>query len=150
MQSNELRLGNLVTIDNEKYWAKLKNMPLKVIAITQMPQLDGSTNGVSLEHINQIPNTFYETYSQFIHFIKPIQINEAWLKSFGFQETYNSQFRLKFDHSVNFIGFDFSKNEDKSMEGFRYYGHYMKIKYVHELQNLVYALTGEELSLSGI
>lgn len=80
--------------------------------------------------------------------IRPIQITKEWLIRLGFIETYSSQFRLKFDHPCNFIGFDFSKTEDKSMEGFRYYGQYINIKYVHQLQNLYFALTGEELTLT--
>ncbi|MBA3987208.1 MAG: hypothetical protein H0X63_11700 [Flavobacteriales bacterium] len=78
-----------------------------------------------------------------------IPLTEFWLKRFGFEETYNSQFRLKLDHKeFTEFGYDFSKVEDKSMEGFRYYGRYIKIKYVHQLQNLFYCLSGQELSLS--
>ena len=78
--------------------------------------------------------------------IEGIPLTEEWLVKLGFEETYNSQFRLKFDHKEFYeFGYDFSKVEDKSMEGFRYYGRYIKIKYVHQLQNLYFALTGEEL-----
>jgi len=79
---------------------------------------------------------------------EPIPLTEDFLLKFGFEEIYNSQFRLKFDHIKHQeIGFDFSKVEDKSMQGFRFYGHYIKIHHVHQLQNLYFALTGEELTL---
>ena len=77
--------------------------------------------------------------------IDPIPLTEEWLVKLGFEKTYESAFRLKYDLPCNFIGFDFSKTEDKSMDGLRFYGRYFKIKYVHQLQNLYFALTGEEL-----
>jgi hypothetical protein len=133
MEANELRLGNLVTIDNEKNWAKLKNIPLKITAINQLQDLEGSKNGVSLEHLVQLPNTYYETYSQYLHFIKPIELNEAWLKSFGFKP----------------FSKDFQKNAviiHTRKRGFVVNTKIPVLKYVHQLQNLYYALRGEELS----
>jgi hypothetical protein len=79
---------------------------------------------------------------------KAIPITEEWLLNLGFEEIYNSEFRLKFDHITHReIGFYFSKVEDKLMQGFRFYGHYIKVEHVHQLQNLYFALTGEELTL---
>lgn len=80
---------------------------------------------------------------------EPIPITEQWLINFGFEITYSSKFRLKFDHnSKHEFGFDFSHTPNKSMEGFRFYGKYIKIKYVHQLQNLYFSLTNEELKLN--
>lgn len=78
--------------------------------------------------------------------LEPIPLTEEWLLKFGFEITYSSNFRIKFDHSCNYVGYDYSHNSDKSMEGFRFYGHYIKCEYVHQLQNLFHALTGEELT----
>lgn len=151
MKSNELRLGNLVTIDNENHRAKLKNMPLKVTAINQLQDLEGSKNGLRLELLVLLPNTYYETYSQYLHFIKPIQINEAWLKSFGFEKPCNgsSKFSYEREESTFCIEyFEYTKAYHfTGGEGVRFGN---GCKYVHQLQNLYYALMGEELSLSGI
>ena len=84
-----------------------------------------------------------------IDYIEPIKLTEEQLLMLGFEISYSSNFRLKFDHSkINEIGFDFSHTPDKSMEGFRYYGHYIKIEHVHQLQNIYNSLTGCELALA--
>lgn len=81
----------------------------------------------------------------------PIPLTEEWLADFNFENTYRSEFRLKFDHITHQeIGFDFSCVGYKSMEGFRFYGHYIKIQCVHQLQNLFYCLTGVMLSGSNL
>lgn len=82
---------------------------------------------------------------------EPIPLTEEWLLRFSFEIIYISQFRTKLSHKKNhFIGFDFSYVTDKSMEGFTFYGKYIKINYVHQLQNLYFALTGEELTIKTI
>lgn len=122
MKSNEFRLGNLV------------NFLERVIVVSQ-PDIE---NMVRMEFAEGVISELYQ----------PILLNEEWLLRFGFERTYNSQFRLKYDLPCDFIGFDISKTEEKSMEGFRYFGHYIKIKYVHQLQNLYFALTGQELIIN--
>ena len=122
MKSNEFRLGNLV------------NFVERVIVVSQ-PDIE---NMVRMEFAEGVISELYQ----------PILLTEEWLLRFGFERTYNSQFRLKYDLPCDFIGFDISKTEEKSMEGFRYFGHYIKIKYVHQLQNLYFALTGQELIIN--
>lgn len=82
-------------------------------------------------------------------YVEPIPLTEDWLLKFGFEITYSSNFRLKFDHPVHtYIGFDLSHTPDKCMEGLRYYGHYIKVNHVHHLQNLCLDLTGQELDFT--
>ena len=138
MEAKNLRIGNFV-----------KDRGNKVIRIDFMEYQEsgystkfGQRMFLCKEEVH--PMTEYTDYSI------PIEITGEWLLKLGFEETYNSQFRLKYDHSLNYIGFDLSKTDDKSMEGFRYYGHYIKIKYIHELQNLFFALTGMELSIENV
>ncbi|MDV3583431.1 hypothetical protein CMU85_18180 [Elizabethkingia anophelis] len=66
---------------------------------------------------------------------KPIELTEEWLLKFGF-EKHGS----KWCHSV------LSTN---IIKGNGFYMNYVnkEIKYVHELQNLFYALTNEELTI---
>lgn len=76
-----------------------------------------------------------------------IPLTEQLLMDLGFESTYDSHFRAKFDHIEHSeIGFDYSKGKPMGMEGFRYYGRYIKIEFVHQLQNLYYSLTGQELT----
>jgi hypothetical protein len=80
---------------------------------------------------------------------EPIPLTEQWLLDFGFEISYSSNFRLRFDYNKNTkFGFDYSHTADKSIEGFRYIGTYIKCDYVHQLQNLYFALTNEELTLN--
>ena len=79
--------------------------------------------------------------SQFLElFIKPIPLTEQWLKDFGFRENNKKFFR---DHPY-FIGY-----KDWRPEGFWMLRDpevpIRLIKYVHQLQNLYFALTEKEL-----
>lgn len=117
MKAEYLRIGNFFQ------WNKLASMRCGVDVITR------------------------ENHYKYEEFKEPTLLTEEWLLKFGFEENYQSAFRHKFDHPCNYIGYDFSKTPDKDMEGFRYYGKYVKCEYVHQLQNLYYALTGEELTI---
>ena len=72
--------------------------------------------------------------------IKPIKLTENWLIKFGLEEGH-----VGYYHIGEFI---------ISVEGQVYFGEtetwIAEIHFAHQLQNLYYALTGEELSLSGI
>lgn len=149
MTAQELRIGNLATIDNPKNWPNLKDVPMIITGVSKiydpikLSMFPKSTFSVSFEDKEG------NSYSQMDQFVKPIPLTEEWMLKAGFEITYSSNFRLKFDHPKHgFIGYDFSRVSDKSMEGFRYYGHYIKISFVHQLQNLYFSLTGEELGFS--
>ena len=76
---------------------------------------------------------------------KPIPLTEEWLLKFGFEERGES-FHLK-DFSIELIGEDgrwctYIFDEYHAVEC-----SLSLIKYVHSLQNLYFALTGEELTL---
>jgi hypothetical protein len=71
--------------------------------------------------------------------MKPITLNEDWLIDFGFYqveldngEKYYQNYRFRLN--CNYNGFYYSRNLD--------------VKYVHQLQNLYFALIGVELELS--
>ena len=127
IQANELRIGNLVErfdfqvlngIDLPRKWVSYEILSVDIVEVTMFPD----------------------------HY-RPVTLTEEWLLKFGFEVTYDSDFRKKFDHNeFTEFGYDIPKTQDKSMEGFRYYGRYIKIKSVHQLQNLYFALTGTELT----
>ena len=70
----------------------------------------------------------------------PIPLTEEWLLKFGFMKIDGSFFKLSFLFYglkiKDAIGFQFRKGEFS-----------IQLKYVHQLQNLYFALVGEELKL---
>jgi len=152
MKANELRIGNLITIDNSVYWPKLRDLPLIVTHIGQTMNIKGeSSHSVGCEHINQKPNTYYETYSQFIENIKPIPLTEEWLLRFGFEkddsgvDIFDQDYCEWYQKEFPTIGI-LCQSSDKSYI-FDENSDTLRLKYVHELQNLNFALTGEELTI---
>ena len=83
--------------------------------------------------------------------IKPIKLNEKWLLDFGFEIIEDGSYELMSKKII--IAFE---KEDNFKEAYiseltqLYPIHWInsvKIKFVHQLQNLYFALTGKELKL---
>lgn len=76
--------------------------------------------------------------------LKPIPLTEEWLVKFGFEKLEDVGFK---HDNVDFVlygsegEYSFCTNEGWDIND--------RIKYVHQLQNLFFALTGEELILEG-
>jgi len=106
-------------------------------------------DGVQLQMVEQIEYegcycrsingavSFYYDYEN----LCPIPITEQWLIDFGFAFTMESGlFNISgYDVMLTKNGIDFYLGE--------YGSWYKNIEYVHQLQNLYFALTGEELQL---
>ena len=76
--------------------------------------------------------------------LKPILLTSEWLSKLGFEESYRSDSRIRYD-LPNFGKYDFDLSKEKLLEGFLYYGNYIQCQYLHQLQNLHFVLTGREL-----
>ncbi len=129
----ELRIGNYVTVNNPNYHAKLKDVVLEVTGINPNTWKGKSTYAISLGHINQEENKYYETIGQFIKYIEPIPLTEQWLKDFGFKP----------------LGKDWVK--DLCIVHTRKRGYVIRatmspIKTVHRLQNYFYSVKEKELA----
>jgi hypothetical protein len=74
--------------------------------------------------------------TKIIHF-KPIELTEEWLQKFGF-ELYDS---VEFRHFYRKNDFDLDENYQPIDFDC------VEIKYVHQLQNFYFALTGQELEI---
>ena len=86
-----------------------------------------------------LPNDILEEYQLNIvgeFFFKPIQITEDWLLKFGFEKINTTWFQL-WNLRVNISG---DVEWGKNWMGVR-------LKYVHQLQNLYFALTQKELTI---
>ena len=131
----ELRLGNWVTIHNPKSWARLKNVPLKVIGIEvcKTRSFDESMNRIRLEDKDRT------TYAQMEQFIQPILITEEILLQCGFTNERAGLFGNVYrtgGFSIIYMG-----NGEYSFVSFPM----IKFKHLHQLQNLYFATTDREL-----
>ena len=123
MKANELRIGNLVE--------GIRIGKVKSIFIThfQVDDFDGITLGNSLQ----------------LNF-KPIPLTEEWLLKLGFKE---SLLGVYFPYPYNDFELGYFGSVNGSKKGYvitSLVGKMEGIKYVHQLQNLYFALTGEELT----
>jgi len=128
MKANELRIGNLVTDRGGK--------TLRV-------------NYFDRYKVNQVmyigDNEVHPLTEEFC-FCKPIPLTEEWLLKFGFEKDLNTKSnyfkRINEDYLTIYkeglwsIGIPYENG-----------GTDMKINHVHQLQNLYFALTGEELEI---
>ena len=101
-------------------------------------------NGVELEERPIIAMEFL-ALSENPNWGKPIPLTEERLLKFGFKKTENGWLRLEICNDWSYLYWErlagFSLSVDKHGISLPY------IKYVHQLQNLYFALTGEELIL---
>lgn len=89
-----------------------------------------------------------------LELIKPIPLTEEWLVRFGFEryKDYN-EFIKEYGNKCDFILFDHKTPvaQANDIKENQYYYWFHKtihiIQYVHQLQNLYFALTGEELTI---
>jgi hypothetical protein len=117
MKAEELRIGNYI---------KLPTRNLDLVIVEEILKdnfiiCDATTN--------EWPITDY----------KPIPLTEEWLVKFGFEENTTSWTNWN------------KPNHTKEVRLTKAYGdvrfHYRVIKHVHQLQNLYFALTNEELTI---
>lgn len=119
MKANELRIGNWVN-------KRLKSGNGRVLSQKIGPQ-----------DIVRI----YEGVGSFNY--EPIPLTEEWLVGLGFVSLSDI---LEFGRGKYFIRKRYDKNFEM-LQGLEYNSFTKAFKYVHQLQNLFFALTGEELEL---
>jgi hypothetical protein len=144
MKASELRIGNWVKI-NDGYFEDGKEIGYDLYKTNEF-QIMGFNDGSFTEGCKVI--CFYEIPSEIgglVHGgcrdldIDPIPLTEEWLLKFGFTE-----------HKTTDIYPTFAKQMFNWNDGILYiigYGFMNHIKYVHQLQNLYFALTEEELKI---
>jgi hypothetical protein len=126
MESKELRIGNLL-LDNDKIICEVKEIRENYILT------------------NSLDN--FKTLVAQIGLYEPIPLTEEWLLRFGFVECLDN-YILDISQRISLVYFDrnecqFSIIQDVNNEIALKFG---AVKYVHQLQNLYFALTGEELT----
>ena len=84
MKANELRIGNLVTINNEKHYPKMKGINLIVCGIEKLRSDEGAK--ILLNYPKEQENIVIPAFSQFEQFINPIELSDEFMTFFGFKE----------------------------------------------------------------
>lgn len=134
MKANELRLGNIVEVKTIDYSKGIKS-------IWEVIKIDAEDFQI-LSDFNDDPD------------YRPVKLTEDWLLRAGFRKQINKGF-VTFHNYVCMT--DFYLRE--SFKGGYYFGfiingrHYefndaTNYEYVHQLQNLYFSLTGEELTFA--
>lgn len=83
--------------------------------------------------------------------MKPIPLTEEWLVKLGFKSDYNQKWSKNYtplgEYFIQSIYFNDGKLATEIYDDWGSFYHIgSKIKHVHQLQNLYFALTGEELT----
>lgn len=124
IQANELRIGSWVSLD--------------------LNHSDTSEFQIELADLNLIATDKNRNYN-------PIPITEEWLTKFGFEQY--TDFGVKFNtfDLMPLCGFAYDTDTKQVIiqEKRNSMSHWIerKIEYVHELQNLYFALRGQELTI---
>lgn len=123
MEASELRLNNLLMYEDS------------IVPIIGMENNDESV----IVKINSLTSVDYKK-------LKPIALTAEWFSRLGFKEAYRSKSRVRFD-LPNYCRYDFDLDSNKILQGFLFFGNYIKCNYLHQLQNIYFTLTGEELKI---
>lgn len=125
MKANELRIGNLIYQDSHIS---------KVIALNDI--------GIVSEIIEKSEQTTNSARKA------PIPLNEDWLIRFGFEPEYEDFVFLDQETGIELEASWISRLVSTGEKRGWNIVNYSHVKHVHELQNLYFTLTGEELELN--
>lgn len=145
MKANQLRIGNYLNFEQTTH-------------IVSGVLENGETNSYWVN--KGLKDSFYEYSAPMDHY-KPIPLNEDWLLKLGFKKViyktvhpdWCNEICYELEHKEFFISYldDFSMGlyvqKTTHQNDLSIVPSLENMKYVHQLQNLYFALTGEELKL---
>jgi len=147
MKVQDLRIGNLVYLYNPIHWGDFINEVVEVKVISGvMTAKEKEIWKDSFGCLTLVSGK--NEFNQFSEYVKPIPITEEWLLKCGFEK---KLWKVK-----NSVYFELEKieillNDSYYKKGVTYFKSCLLFefhpKYVHQLQNLYYALTNNELIL---
>lgn len=120
MNYKELRIGNLINYNDGG-----------IYVVTGIHEF-----GLDVEDENETTYMEHENFS-------PIQLTEEWLLKFGFDKC---EFNIPKKYKKQGCNFSVKFRNENGFTVEYKHGH-VCLKHVHQLQNLYFALTGEELTL---
>jgi hypothetical protein len=129
MKANELRIGSIVkSLVNDEDFSIVEEIGHKA-SLGYYVSLNNQHSGVWLQHQER-------------DLILPLPLTEEWLIKFGFESFHKRDFKKKglfittyFATPQTLVDDDFGNKR------------VLELKYVHQLQNLYFALTNEELTM---
>lgn len=135
LKAKDLRIGNLIyicgnTLDTYQ---------------TYYPRV------VSVDIIREISEENEERPDAMLSAFNPIPLTEDWLVKFGFEKSKARIIGNRYTFGINPRTEDYIiiiNQVDTTKQEFFYQNSFFDIKYVHQLQNLYYALTGTELNIT--
>ena len=125
MEAKELRIGNLLLFP-------FTNEFVEILGINAQETSKGITNTLSFKKD-------FSLYCEKILALKPIPLTEEWFNKFGYYNENRPNHFEKDEYTIDAHAFWDCNGmfiEDKNG---------VRIKYVHQLQNLYFALKGKEL-----
>lgn len=134
MKANELRIGNLVNVPRED------QSPFRIDAFEHLSSTYIKVKMIHPEFGDKMhPLTWYDED------LTPIQLTEEWLLKFGFEKIEDTSwyFEYRIDKK-NIISFD---KDHKEYSYFNLSSRLCQLKYVHQLQNIYFSLTQQELKI---
>ena len=128
IEAKELRIGNLVNYEQKTH---------RIIGINQ----------TECESIWVNSKTHLDVYTHKYSQTEPIPITEEWLLKFGFTE-YADYYIYLHDFQNQSIIVKFFAGSWVFYQGFlNDFNELTGVKYIHQLQNLYFALTGQQLEI---
>lgn len=124
MKATELRIGNLVWSNYGIY--------------------DRLEDYVVLLHEDFLLTKSHCKLNIAFHFIEPIPLTEEWLLKFGFEK---EQYYFTIGYNPITVDYTMMLTWIEGCEYPFYRNAYHRMQHVHQLQNLYFALTGEELTI---
>jgi hypothetical protein len=132
MKANELRIGNWVADRGGKMF-QIDHWEYKDKVSAKEPEMN--TCGMLLRG---------HPITEWVEHLQPIPLTEEWLVKFGF---ISNPYFDRYEMGVLHIECD--KTKGHLMLWIEKLPYAMELKSVHQLQNLFFALTGEELEVKG-
>lgn len=129
MKASELRIGNVVC-----FYGNKKPLVIKEISTESK---NGWLRGYVVDNGNKTA----------IDCLRPEPLTEEWLLKMGFEIASRGHLVIAFNEDN--VKFEIhSENDGETYKLSHYSNGFKHIKYVHQLQNLYFSLTGEELQIT--
>jgi hypothetical protein len=132
MKATELRIGNFI---QDKKW----KTAWKINCFLGLSTVEVDTAAVDFPTDS--------CHEPSLHTLEPIPLTEEWLERFGFNNNYpvsSREYLIDSNDEVVLI----NHYEKGFLITLTWWDAGMYVKYVHQLQNLYFALTGQELTLT--
>ena len=134
LKSSDLRIGNLVLL-------KCKNEKDEIGKLLTIDEINGCyyNKATNKKFINQKYDGIKNSWCKF-EIINPILLTEEWLLKLGFNKLFENGTGYRFNNfNISFYG---------DVYGVNYFYCEYELKYVHQLQNIYFSLTGHELTIA--